>query len=136
MLAALTVVVALGAFVGVGAAHTGVGAGAESIRIVNEFQWLPMIGEEYCDTEGGGLLQSGIGFTGLLFIAGVIAAIFIAALLEAFPLTGWLNNVAFMMMGKIPIAIGFVFLSITFLTVALGTYGITAPPCVPIVGGG
>ena len=130
LIAATAALAGLLAFVSVGAAAASDPATASAI----DWNWLPMIGEEYCETEGGGLAQAGIGAAGFLFFVVIVAAAFIAAALESLPLTGWFNQVSFVMMGKIPIAIFFFFAVITLLTVAIGTYGVTPPPCIPIIG--
>lgn len=96
--------------------------------------WAPMIGEEFCDTDGATLMTAGIDASWFLLFAGLLVAIAIAALLEVFPLIGWLNSVAFLMMGKIPVAIFFVGIILSVITLATGATGISPPPCLPIIG--
>ena len=128
---AVAVVVALVAFAGVSAASGG-STGTEHTLL--DGVELLQVGQEYCDTEGGGLLESGVGFAAVFFFVVILIAAFIASSLEALPLTGWFNQVSFMMMGKIPIAIFFLFMVITLITVVSGTYGIEPPTCIPIIG--
>lgn len=128
---AAAVVVALVTFAGISAASGG-STGTEH-SLLDGLELL-QVGQEYCETEGGGLLESGVGAAVVVFFVVIVVATFIAASLEAIPLTGWFNQIAFLMMGKIPVAIFFVFAVVTLLTVTTGTYGIEPPTCVPIIG--
>lgn len=95
---------------------------------------LPLQGEEFCATEAGGLIEALIGVMVVMFFVAIVVSIFAAAGIESLPMTGWWNRMGYSMMGKIPIAVGFVFVALALLSMVDGTFGITAPPCVPVVG--
>jgi hypothetical protein len=94
----------------------------------------PLQGEEFCDTEAGGLIEAFVGIMVVMFFVAIVVALFAAAGIEALPMTGWWNQMGYSMMGKIPIAVGFVFIGLAMLGMVDGTFGISAPPCVPVVG--
>lgn len=95
---------------------------------------LPLQGEEFCSTEAGGLIESLVGIMIVMFFAALVVAVFAAAGIEALPMTGWWNQMGYSMMGKIPVAVGFVFIALALLSMVDGTFGISAPACVPVVG--
>lgn len=119
----ITLLVAILAYTGVAMADPGTGT-----------MFTPMQGEELCGTDAGGLIESGMGLLILVFVGGIVAAIFIAGAIEANPLSGWWNQMGYSMMGKIPVAVVFVVVMLSFFSVALSTAGIGVPPCIPILG--
>lgn len=97
---------------------------------------LPMQGEEFCATAAGGLMEAFVGIMIVVFFAAILIATFAAAGIEAMPLSGWWNQMGYSMMGKVPIALVFVvvMLSVITMTISNGTLGIPVPPCIPILG--
>lgn len=90
--------------------------------------------EEFCATEGGALIEEFGGLLVVFFFVGIVAAALIAGTIESLPMTGWWNQMGYSMMGKIPIAILFVIIIFSLLTIFEGTFGLTAPSCVPVIG--
>ena len=95
---------------------------------------VPLQGEEFCDTEAGALIEALVGLMIVMFFVAIVISVFAAAGIEALPMTGWWNQMGYSMMGKIPIAIGFVFIALAMLSMVDGIFGISAPPCIPVVG--
>lgn len=112
-------------------ALAGTGSGVGPVPVP---ELVPLQGEEFCDTEAGGLIEAFVGIMVVMFFVAIVVALFAAAGIEALPMTGWWNSMGYSMMGKIPIAVGFVFIGLAMLGMVDGTFGISAPPCVPVVG--
>ena len=107
------------------------GAGTGSVPVP---ELVPLQGEEFCETEAGELIEALVGIMIVMFFVAIVVAAFAAAGIEALPMTGWWNAMGYSMMGKIPIAIGFVFIALAMLSMVDGIFGISAPPCIPVVG--
>lgn len=118
-------------FTGLAAASPG--THSTTATVLASVPFLPMQ-EEFCSTEGGQLLGSFGGIIVVVFFFVIVVAILIGGAIEALPLTGWFNQIGFSIMGKIPIALMFVFIALSMLSMVDGTFGLSAPSCVPIVG--
>lgn len=116
-----------------GVASAASGASSSTVPILAALPFLPMQ-EEFCGTEGGQLLGSFGGIIVVVFFFVIVCAILIGGAIESLPLTGWFNQIGFSIMGKIPIALLFVFIALSMLSMVDGTFGLSAPSCVPVVG--
>lgn len=116
-----------------GLASASPSSAASTVPALAAIPFLPMQ-SEFCSTEGGQLLGSFGGIIVVVFFFVIVSAILIGGAIEALPLTGWFNQIGFSIMGKIPIALMFVFIALSMLSMVDGTFGLSAPSCVPIVG--
>ncbi|WP_224829051.1 hypothetical protein [Saliphagus infecundisoli] len=121
----LVVTVALSLFSGVVAA-----APASSEQFVYPLQ----MGEEICATPAGDFMELAVWVAIFMFFGVIVTAIFLGGAIEALPVSGWWMQTGYSMMGRIPIAVGFVLFGISVLVLAVGVGSLNVPSCIPILG--
>jgi hypothetical protein len=127
--AAITLVVAaisLSLFSGVAAATSG--------SFVDLSIYPLQMGDEICQTPAGEFMELAVWVAIFLFFGVIVVAIFLGGAIEALPVSGWWMQTGYSMMGRVPIAVGFVLFGISVLVLAVGVGSLDVPPCIPVVG--
>lgn len=95
---------------------------------------LPLQAGEICNTPAGDFMQLVIWVAIFMFFGVIVAAIFLGGAIEALPVSGWWMQTGYSMMGRVPIAVGFVLFGISVLVLAVNIGSLDVPPCIPILG--
>ncbi len=95
---------------------------------------LPLQASEICNTPAGDFMQLVIWVAIFMFFGVIVAAIFLGGAIEALPVSGWWMQTGYSMMGRVPIAVGFVLFGISVLVLAVNIGSLDVPPCIPILG--
>ncbi|MEM4782007.1 MAG: hypothetical protein QXG03_10675 [Halalkalicoccus sp.] len=122
----LLIAIAVSLFSGVAAATPTSG--------VEQFAYPLQMGEEICDTPAGDFMELAVWVAIFLFFGVIVTAIFLGGAIEALPVSGWWMQTGYSMMGRVPIAVGFVLFGISVLVLAVGVGSLDVPSCIPILG--